>query len=131
MILLLAAFLASASYTNFRISDATARKITNAQYERCMSHSLHNEEAVQCIRDEWQHLDRVLNADYRAALAKASTARAKAQLRKAQRQWLSGRDDECSRENVGGPTPYDLAIHQCQIDEVIRRIVWLRRSTRH
>jgi uncharacterized protein YecT (DUF1311 family) len=127
VLLLLTAFLAPPTYSDFRISDATARKITSPQYERCLSHSLHNEQAVQCIRDEWDHLDRVLNAAYRAALVKAPSARAKAQLRKAQRQWLSDRNDECSQENVGGPTPYDLAIHQCEIDDVIRRIAWLRR----
>lgn len=130
ILLLLTAFVASPTYSDFRITDAAARKITSAQYEQCMSRSLHNEEAVQCIRGEWDHLDKVLNADYRAALAKAPNLRAKERLRKAQRQWLRGRDEECSEENVGGHTPYDLAIHQCEIDELIRRIAWLRRFTR-
>ena len=129
MLLMLSAFLASTTYSDFRITEPTARKITSTEYEKCMSRSLHNEEAVQCISDEWDHLDKVLNANYRTALAKAPNARAKKQLQTAQRQWLRSRYDECSQEDVGGPTPYDLAIHQCEIDELIRRIAWLRRFT--
>jgi len=43
---------ASQAYSDFRVTDSEARQITSAEYERCMSRSLHNEEAVQCIGDD-------------------------------------------------------------------------------
>jgi len=121
---------ASQAYSDFRVTDSEARQITSAEYERCMSRSLHNEEAVQCIGDEWDHLDKLLNATYRTALAKASNARMRTRLRSDQRRWLRDRGEVCSAENAGGHTPYELAVHQCEIDELIRRIAWLHHLTR-
>jgi len=132
MILLVLTTLATAAshpYSAFDVTDLEERKITSAEYERCMSRSLHNEEAVECIRDEWDHLDKQLNASYRAALAKASNNRMRERLRSDQRRWLRDRGEECSVENAGGHTPYELAVHQCEIDEPIRRIAWLRHLT--
>lgn len=130
MILLLFVALATAStpldYSHFRMTNAEERQITSAEYQRCMGRSLHNEKAVKCIRKEWDNLDRRLNAGYGAALAKMQTDRARQQLRAAQRRWLRERYEECSLENTGGHTPYELALHQCEIDELTRRVAWLR-----
>ena len=130
MILLLFASLATASalrdYSHFRVSDAQELQITSAEYRRCITRSLLNEEAVKCIREEWGNLDQRLNADYRTALARMRSASARQQLRAAQRRWLKDRDDECSVENTGGHTPYELAVRQCEIDELARRVAWLR-----
>ena len=133
MILLLFAALATAgphSYSQFRVTDADGRQVTSPEYKRCESRSLHNEEAVQCIRDEWDHLDKLLNRDYRRALAMMPYTLEREKLRSAQRRWLRDRNEKCSVENAGGHTPYEFAVQQCEIDELIRRIIWLRHPRR-
>lgn len=117
-------------YSAFRPSEAELLRITSAEYRRCLNKALHNEEAVQCIRDEWLNIDRQLNASYRLALARMPNGRARQELRASQRQWLINEPETCSEENAGGHTPYELAIHQCQIDERISRTAWLRRLSR-
>jgi uncharacterized protein YecT (DUF1311 family) len=89
-VLIALATAASQAYSDFRVTDSEARQITSAEYERCMSRSLHNEEAVQCIGDEWDHLDKLLNATYRTALAKASNARMRTRLRSDQGGYETG-----------------------------------------
>ena len=119
MLLLFFVTLATAGshdYSHFSVTDADERQVTSAEYSECLSRSLHNEGAVQCIRDEWDNLDKLLNTDYRMALATMPNALGRKQLRSSQRRWLLNRDEECSVENAGGHTPYELAVHQCEID---------------
>jgi uncharacterized protein YecT (DUF1311 family) len=114
-------------YSDFQVSEVDVRRITSADYGQCTNKALSNYDAVQCISSEWDNVDRQLNANYRAALAKMRTARTREQLRNSQRRWLRANDEACSVENAGGHTPYELAVHQCEIDELIRRVAWLRR----
>jgi uncharacterized protein YecT (DUF1311 family) len=113
-------------YSRFQLSRADTNRITSAEYGRCTDKALTNYDAVQCIGAEWDIVDRQLNENYRAALRKMPNGRAREQLRNAQRRWLRQSDEQCSVDNVGGHTPYELAIHQCEIEELIRRAAWLR-----
>jgi len=82
------------------------------------------------MSDEWDNLDRQLNAYYRAAMVKMPNRQARERLKKVQREWLHERDETCTVESVGGHTAYEIALHQCEIDELIRRVVWLKRLSR-
>jgi uncharacterized protein YecT (DUF1311 family) len=94
---------------------------------------LHGKGGIQrrlrsCIRDEWDKLDQQLNANYRAALARTPSHRTREQLRNEQRRWLKDSQQECFDDmQSAGHTPYELALHECEIEELVRRVAWLRR----
>jgi len=113
-------------YSRFELSAVESDRITSAEYGHCTNKARSNSEAVQCIYDEWDNVDRQLNESYRAALARMPTRRMRELLRNAQRRWVR-QVKECSVEDAGGHTPYELALHQCEIDELIRRTVWLHK----
>jgi len=135
MTMMLFVALATAStpwdYSHFRLTRMTERQITSAEYQRCAGKSLSNEQAVQCIQGELNHLDKTLNAEYRAAVSRMANQHSRQWLRNAQRQWLKDKDEQCDEEvRDAGPTPFNMVWHQCTIDEVVRRIAWLRRLSR-
>lgn len=133
MMLFVALATASASrdYSYFRLTRVTERQITSAEYQRCAGNSLSNEQAVHCIESELGHLHKTLNAEYRAAVSRMVDRHSREWLRDAQRDWLKGKDKRCDEEvRDAGPTPFDMVWHQCTIDEVIRRIAWLRQLSR-
>ena len=130
LIVALAAATGANDYSHFRVSAAQQNRITSAEYRRCSSRAIHNEEAVQCIRDERGRLDQLLNVKYRAAMAKMLNQHQ--HLRATERQWLQDSEQECFNEmHLVGHTPYELALHQCQIDGLIRRIAWLDKLRRN
>jgi uncharacterized protein YecT (DUF1311 family) len=88
---------------------------------------LHNEQAVNWIREEFPALEQRLTATYRRAVSNLHRDSERRRLRALQIAWMNNRSEECTTEYMGGHTPYELAIHQCEIDEVIRRIGWLKR----
>lgn len=113
-------------YSRFRVSDAQADRITSVEYHACMSRSVHNEQAVQCIREERGILEERLGASYRSALISVSNGGKRRAIERAQRRWLKDWPDRCSGEvRDAGPTPFDMVWHQCLINELIRRIAWL------
>jgi uncharacterized protein YecT (DUF1311 family) len=132
MILLLAmsAAVQLPDYSSFQLSEAEWSRVTSPEYRHCTNDAVSNGDAVECIYTEWDRLDRVLNANYRSAMAKMPNRQARDRLRNAQRVWLRQRDEDCSVENAGGHTAYELALHQCEIDELIRRVAWLKRLSR-
>jgi uncharacterized protein YecT (DUF1311 family) len=129
-LLLVALAIASSpgDYPQFRISQAQTDRITSADYKRCMTKAVGNSDEAQCIREEWDHLDKLLNAEYRAAMASMPNRSARDRLRAAQRQWLQGSQQECFEEmQEVGHTPYEVALHHCEMDELVRRIAWFTR----
>lgn len=114
-------------YAHFQVSPEQANDISSVEYQQCLSSSLSNFEAVQCMGDESHHLDVMLNASYRAAIAKMPNSHSETLLRESQRQWLKDKDAICEQEvRAVGPTPYNMVGAQCAIDELIRRIAWLQ-----
>ena len=132
MFMLLIAALAAAvlpDYSHFQVTEAEEQQVTTVGYQRCMEEWAAGGgpgAATECIREESDHIDRMLNVNYHGALAKMPSTRMRQQLRNAQRSWLRDLDDECSIEELGGHTPYEFALHSCQFEERIRRVVWLR-----
>jgi uncharacterized protein YecT (DUF1311 family) len=119
------------NYSDFQVSVKEADRVPSAAYRACMSRSLHNDQYVECIKREWAHLDGVLSAEYRKALARMPPGRSRERLREAERHWLADKDGQCDEEvKDAGPTPYDMVWYQCRFDEVVRRIAWLRGLTR-
>lgn len=118
------------AYSSFQLSEADWSGVTTAEYRRCTSDSVSNGGAVECIQAEWDHLDRQLNANYRSAMARMPSRKAREGLQMDQRKWLREKDEECSVENAGGHTPYELALHMCEINELIRRVAWLKHLAR-
>ena len=113
--------------STFRVTNAEERHIASAQYEECMGRSHYNEDWVQCVRNELDHLDKLSSAAYRAALTRMPDQRSQQWLRASQSRWLKERDNKCFDEAWdAGPTPYDMVFHQCTIDDLIQRIAWLR-----
>jgi uncharacterized protein YecT (DUF1311 family) len=124
--------LSSGEYSRFSVSNAQTERIVSADYYRCMAKGRGNSDEADCIREEWDHLDKLLNSQYRAALARMPDKRAKERLRAAQRQWLKDSQQQCFEEmEEVGHTPYEVALHHCEMDELVRRIAWLTAVKRH
>lgn len=84
-----------------------------------------------CSAAESDRLDKTLNRDYRAALARLPNTAARERLRQSQRRWLRTRYDHCAAEAEPeqGGTLWLIIMDSCGLQAVAERIVWLRHYT--
>lgn len=83
-----------------------------------------------CNTREYARLDRLLNIAYSNAMRPLQNNKPRTYLRNLQRDWLQVRWDAClkSASNLGGGSASDLVYRHCQLQEVVRRTIWLERQ---
>jgi uncharacterized protein YecT (DUF1311 family) len=107
----------------------SADSLLSSEFRRCFGKDAPlNAESYGCFDREYHRLDRVLAAEYRAALARQPDAAARQRLQRNQRAWLGKRFRHC-KDDVGdfrGSTA-TVINENCEIDALAARIAWLRR----
>ncbi|HST75947.1 MAG TPA: lysozyme inhibitor LprI family protein [Acetobacteraceae bacterium] len=103
----------------------------SAEYDRCLASATANADMYRCVDAERAQWDARLNAAYQAILAAAEfDARGKAELREAQRFWLTFRDKGCEAEGdlfAAGGTAAPLIAADCVLAQTARRAADLER----
>lgn len=106
----------------------------SAEYDQCLAHADSNAAMHSCVDAERERWDARLNAAYRAILATAEfDARGKAELRDAQRAWVTFRDKACDAEGdlfAAGGTAAPLIAADCALEQTARRAADLERIGR-
>jgi uncharacterized protein YecT (DUF1311 family) len=97
-----------------------------AAFKACLAPAFSNMDMQACDGDEMTRQDATLNAVWKSTLVRFQTPLRIAELRRAERMWIGGREKHCqkaSREAEG--TLSGVLYGQCMIDETIRRTIWL------
>jgi len=120
-------------YPRFRISGADLDRLEDPAYRRCTAavdtgsaDYLHQE--LACIAAETRRLDNLLNATFRAALARLPDRPSRLRLRTLERRWLVTRFDFChGQRGIGGEFDWagQVMFGSCAIGELRGRIAWL------
>lgn len=121
------------SYMQFRPSPAASQSRVSSELGACIANSGGVTAAMQdCIGREYARLDKLLNATYANVMRRLPHDRARADLRYRQRDWLTMRWDGCLEEmdSAGGGSASDLVYRNCQLQELVRRTLWLERQSR-
>ncbi len=74
-----------------RAQQALSGEAVDKRYDDCLNNAMTTMAQYQCISAAYNDWDRILNANYQAAMARLSPAD-QALLRDAQRKWLAYRD---------------------------------------
>lgn len=128
-LVLAAAALAASDYRHFEPSAKDLQSLRTAAFDACLGGSGGMTSNMrECSAAESNRLDALLNLEYRNALARLPTDSARRRLRSVQRGWLKTRWNHCRKEmdEERGGTLALLIGDGCSIDEMSRRIVWLR-----
>jgi uncharacterized protein YecT (DUF1311 family) len=103
----------------------------STEYDHCLASATANADMYRCVDAERAQWDARLNAAYQAILAAAEfDARGKAELREAQRFWLTFRDKGCEAEGdlfAAGGTAAPLIAADCVLAQTARRAADLER----
>lgn len=80
-------------------------------------------ELNQCSYHQFQTADAALNVSYQKLMAKLSPEQ-QASLRKAERSWVSYRDNECAFETIGslGGSINALMVNQCEMNLTVAQM---------
>ena len=116
------------SYMQFRPSPTATEGRLSAGFSVCIANSGGVTATMQdCIGREYARLDRLLNAAYANIMRRLPNDKARAELRYRQRDWLTMRWDACLEEmdSAGGGSAGDLVYRNCQLQELVRRTLWL------
>ena len=109
-----------------RAPSEVERRYTKA-YDSCLSHGDAAQGVTPAMRDcnfaEMERQNAALNAAWPVAMARRTPAQ-QADLRRLERLWIAHRDKVCAPEPNGG-TDALLFADACEIDETIRRTIWL------
>jgi uncharacterized protein YecT (DUF1311 family) len=97
------------------VSDAdldayAAHQKLRPSYVACLRKGGDVEDAVACIRGEYDHQDLRLGRAYRQLAARMAGQRQKARLAEEQDRWLHWRDARCSREEI------EVGIADCMLE---------------
>lgn len=123
----------SPSYSQFRPLAAAIKARLSAGYGHCIANSGGVTATMQdCIGREHARLDRMLNATYANVMRRLPNDKARAGLRYRQRDWLTMRWDACLEDmnSAGGGSAGDLVYRDCQLQELVRRTLWLELQPR-
>lgn len=82
---------------------------------------------LDCIGAEFERADGMLNVEYRRLVASLAPSD-EANLRAAQRNWISARDTTCENQAAehGDGTLYTVTYNACLVDQTVARVGWLR-----
>jgi uncharacterized protein YecT (DUF1311 family) len=117
-------------YGQFHPSQATVSARMSSGFGACMGQTKGVTANMQdCLASEYTRLDRALNATYASVMRRRGDKGA-ADLRQHQRVWLKVRWDGCREdmEKAGGGSAGILVFSDCQLREVVRRILWLEQE---
>lgn len=81
---------------------------------------------IDCIDEEFERVDRNLNASYRSVLKRLQDDAARETLRLLQRAWLKTRWKQCDNIADGdGGQAAQIDDRNCRLEETARRTLWL------
>ena len=121
------------SYMQFQPSAGVIDARISGSFKACIAASDGVTANMQdCIAHEGVRLDKVLNRTYAKVMRRLPHDRARTDLRNRQRDWLTMRWDICleDMDRAGGGSGGDLVFRDCQLQELVRRTLWLEKQPR-
>ncbi|QEN86624.1 DUF1311 domain-containing protein [Labrys sp. KNU-23] len=120
--------LAAPAYDAFKPGhEEIDRTVYSRQYDECADRTEGiTAKITDCIDDEFERVDKKLNANYQAALRRLQDDATRETLRQSQRDWLKSRWNACdSSEDGGGGQAAMIDDRSCRLEELARRTLWL------
>lgn len=99
--------------------ESDPEDLLSSEFRRCTA-GLARVETLQCVEQELDSQDALLNSNYQDLLKELSSDRRRA-LRIEQRKWIKDRDQRCEAESEQGVGPVGLNLLECHMIETARR----------